>query len=43
MFERLDKRLRRAYAELAAEDVFIVPKSEKYVDAKIKFEDLVNL
>ena len=43
MFEKLDKRLRRAYAELTAEDVFVVPKNEKYVEAKVQFEDFVNL
>jgi hypothetical protein len=43
MFNRLDRKLRRAYAELLATDIEIVPKHQKYQEAKIQFEEMLNL
>ena len=43
MFNRLDRKLRRAYAELLATEIEIVPPHQKYQEAKIQFEEMLNL
>ena len=43
MFDKLDKRMRRAYVELVHEDDEVVGKSENLQTARSEFDRYINL